>query len=304
MPVIAIGAAIFAGSSIAVAGGLAAFAASAGVFSAIAAVGAIASGIGVITGNKALTQIGAIAGLAGGVGAFATSQGWLAGGASGADAANGLTGATEAVSNTGQMIAEAAPGMVDPSANLAGAATAAADGTAGATSLAGDAASSSWGGEARGLVNSSPTAAAITEPLSQATDAAGTWGREVRTSGYTPSAGGPATSKSIFDSFKDISQFMEKNQKLTSMGMGALENIFGDEGKAKVTQANALADYYSAKTSESRLNQEQQRQQMANMNAVPDLTGLKINPAVRIFNTGAPPAYNSPRAGLINSTGR
>ncbi|MBT9174204.1 MAG: hypothetical protein DDT21_02615 [Syntrophomonadaceae bacterium] len=49
----------------------------ANAFAAISAVGTIASAVGVVTGNKRLARIGGIAALAGGVGAFAKSQGWI-----------------------------------------------------------------------------------------------------------------------------------------------------------------------------------------------------------------------------------
>lgn len=302
MPLIAVGAAIFAGSSIAAAGGLAAFAASSGVFAAIGAVGAIAAGIGAITGNKTLMKVGAIAGLVGGVGAFATSQGWLSAGSAGIDKA-GLAGdyvnqmdiASDAASATQSAIAQAAPGIVDPSANLVGAATTAAEGATavtGAPSLAGDAASAGIAAETgKGLMNSqlSPLVGTDVGSLGKVASVNASVVRDT------------ATSKSIFDSMKGVGEFMNKNKDLTSMGMKFVQGMFDDKAEKAQEAQNA---YMGARTSGELLNQEQLRQQMANMNAVPDLTGLRINPAVRIFNPGAPPVYSAPRAGLINSTGR
>jgi len=69
MPVLVVGVAIWEGAEL-VAGGLT-------VLQTIAAVGAVTAGVGVVTGNKTLTQIGAVMGIAGGVGALADSAGML-----------------------------------------------------------------------------------------------------------------------------------------------------------------------------------------------------------------------------------
>lgn len=69
MPIVAV-AGIIGGASALAAGGL-------GVLGTIAAIGSIVSGIGTLTGNKTLMKIGAVASLAGGIGAFAQSQGWM-----------------------------------------------------------------------------------------------------------------------------------------------------------------------------------------------------------------------------------
>ena len=76
MPVVAVGAAIWGGLSLATAAGTAA-----GIimsFETIAAIGAVAAGVGVVTGNENLTKIGAVMGLVGGIGALANNAGMFA----------------------------------------------------------------------------------------------------------------------------------------------------------------------------------------------------------------------------------
>lgn len=304
MPVLAVGAAIYAGTTIATVG-----IAAMSTMAVISAVGAIAAGVGVVTGNKALTQIGAVAGLVGGIGSFAQGQGWLSGDlAGGADAASvaadAATGGAEAVSNTGQMIAEAAPGVVDPSAGLVGSMDPSAANYTNAMDMASDAAGAAGGG---GSAIADVAASAgggggglINAPLSPlAAQDVGSFGS------VTPvTAGSTATSGSIFDTIKGVGDFLGKNKELASMGLNFVGGMFDDKKKAEAAQANAAVGLYEAKTGSELLQQDILRQQVANANSVPDLTGLKVNPAVKVFNTGAPPTYLAPRAGLINSTGR
>lgn len=314
MPVVAVGAAIFAGSGIAAAGGIAAFAAASGTFATIAAVGAIAAGIGVVTGNKALTKIGAVAGLVGGIGAFAQGQGWLAGDlAKGADA-GGLAGAEAAGSDYGagsaaeasainSALAAPAPGVVDPSAGLVGSVDPSAANYTNAMDMASDAAAGSSAagvaGEAGGLMNSAgPTGSGLNSVN----------GSDLMSDLYKgPGAGGfgaTSTSNSIFGTLGKVGDFMEKNKKLTSMGLDFVGGMFDDKKAAEGDYIQSGTDFNIARTANANAQTEIMRQQMANANAVPDLTGLKVNPAVKVFNTGAPPVYMAPRAGLINSTGR
>lgn len=297
MPVVAVGAALYAGATIATVG-----VAAMSTMAVISAVGAIASGIGVVTGNKALTQIGAVAGIVGGVGAFAQGQGWLSGDlAGGADAAGvaaeAATGGAEAVSNTGQMIAEAAPGVADPSAGLVGSTDPSAAGYTNAMDMASDAAgagSSATGvaGEAAGGLMNTPLSPLVAQDV-------GSLGKVA-----SVTAGAPATSGGIFDTIKSVGDFLGKNKELASLGLNFVGGMFDDKKKAEAAAANASVGLYEAKTGSELLQQDILRQQTANANSVPDMTGLKVNPAVKVFNTEAPPVYRAPRPGLINSTGR
>lgn len=295
MPVVAVGAALYAGATIATVG-----IAAMSTMAVISAVGAIASGIGVVTGNKSLAKIGAVASLVGGVGAFAQGQGWLSGDlAGGADAAgvaaDAAAGGAEAVSNTSQMIAETAPGVVDPTAGLAGADPSAL-GYTNSMDVASDAATAAstagnTAGAAGGLMNTPLNPLPVQDVGSLGGVASVT-------------AGAPATSSSIFDTIGKVGDFMGKNKDLASMGLNFVGGMFDDKKKAETDMLNVNADFGRARTAGELLDQEQKRQQMANANAVPDMTGLKVNPAVKVFNTGAPPVYQAPRPGLINSTGR
>jgi hypothetical protein len=285
--------AIFAGVQIATVG-----IAAMSTMAVVSAVGAIAAGIGAVTGNKALMQIGGIASLAGGIGQFAQGQGWLSGDlAAGADAASvaseAAAGGAEAVSNTSQMIAEAAPGVVDPSAanytnqmDLASdAATAGAGGSA-AEAMAG--VSANAGG---GLINSEALSPLVNQDV-------GSFGGVA-----SVTAGPTSTSSSIFGTLKDVGSFMKDNKELVSLGMNFLGGMFDDKKKAETGQINAATGLYQARTDSERLQQEQLRQQAANANAVPDITGLRVRQG-QVYNTGPAPVYQAPKAGLINSTGR
>lgn len=110
MPIVAVGAALFAGAEIASVG-LAAMS----TFEAIAAVGAVTAGVGVVTGNENLTKIGGIAALAGGVGMFASNQGWLGA----ADSASGsVATSTAEMSGSNPSAVTANPGANIPTGLL------------------------------------------------------------------------------------------------------------------------------------------------------------------------------------------
>lgn len=304
MPVVAIIPAIFAGAQIATVG-IAAMSA----LQVVAAVGAIAAGVGAVTGNKSLMKIGAVAGLVGGVGAFAQGQGWLSG-AAGADS-GALAGAEAAGSDYGAgsaaeagaidtALAAQAPGVVDPSAGLVGGAEQSAAGSSSAMNMASEAAGGGAGEAAGGLMNSAgPTGSGLNSVN----------GSDLMSDLYKgPGAGGfgagPSTSSSIFDTIGKVGDFMGKNKDLTSMGLKFVGGLFDEKADAELERERSVTGLYEAKTGSELLQQDILRKQTANANAVPDLTGLKINPAVKVFNTQPPPVYNAPRAGLINSTGR
>lgn len=313
MPAVALIPAVFAGVQIATVG-----IAAMSTMAVIGAVGAIAAGVGVVTGNKALTQIGAVAGLVGGVGAFAQGQGWLAGGASGGEgiAAEGLAGdyvnqmdmASDAASATSEAISAAAPGVANPTAGLVTDPSAAgytnqmdlasdAAGMSGSGSSAVESAASAAGGSGGGgLVNSGVNGS---DRMSDQFAGKGAGG-----------FGATSTSSGIFDTLKGVGSFLKDNKEIAALGLNFLGGMTDgkkaaeeDLLKAKLGEVDATVGLYKARTSGEMLNQEQQRQQMANANSVPDMTGLKLKPG-SVYNTAPPPVYRAPRPGLINSTGR
>ena len=307
MPIVAVAGAVFAGSGIAAAGGLAAFAASSGMMAAISAVGAIAAGVGAVTGNKALMKVGGIAALAGGIGAFAQGKGWIGGGPeSGSSLANAGANATPEISKTSQMINQATPdvttGLItDASAGIPGdVANAAEFGGGQGLSMGVDAGSApsaiaQSGAPAAidatatpGLISKSPSDLAGKYAGSSTSPSAPNYTNQMDIASTLKNT---STSGSIFDTIKGVGKFMDDNKTMASMGLKFVEGAFGDKSVEK-----AKADYYAS-------DAEQRRQQMANANAVPDMSGMRINPNVNIFNPHAP-TYMAPRVGLINSTGR
>ncbi len=279
MPAIAVAGAIYAGTTIATVG-IAAMTA----MQVVSAVGAIASGVGAVTGNKKLTMIGGLASLAGGIGSFAQGKGWMAGDVA-SDAAD--------ISNTSKMIAAPTPGIVDPSAAVVdpSAAVTADTGAALAGETAGDFArmdrvASTVAGDASG-------GAQLTS-LSAPPEPAGLVNAGGVSGGLASAAaaGAPAASpvSSIFDAIGGVGKFMKDNKELTSLGMNFVGGMFDDKKTAET-------DLYNLRAAEM-------RQQTANASAVPDLTGLKVNPNAQVFNTPPSPIYQAPRVGLINATGR
>lgn len=305
MPVVAVGAALYAGATIATVG-----VAAMSTMAVISAVGAIAAGVGVVTGNKSLMKIGAVAGLVGGVGAFAQGQGWLSG-AAGADS-GALAGAEAAGSDYGAgsaaeagaidaALAAQAPGVVDPSAGLVSSVDPSAAGYTNAMDMASDAAGAgsnaasvagAAGETAGGLMNSQLS------PLTAQN--AGSLGGVASVSAGAPTA----TSSSIFDTIGKVGDFMNKNKDLTSMGLKFVGGLFDEKAEAEGDYLKSGIELNMARTAGVNTQTDIMKQQAANGNAVPDMTGLKINPAVKVFNTQPPPVYRAVRPGLINSTGR
>lgn len=270
MPVIAVGAAIFSGASIAAAGGLAAFAASSGVFAAIAAVGSIVSAVGVVTGNETLTKIGAVAGLVGGVGALAKGAGMFGA----ADAAK--TGAA----NAGSASAGATTGLNNPSAYVGGAAAeSATTATAGLQAAAAPTAPLADAGQGlMGQAAAAEPAAALNMTRaadSQAAYAAGAANVTEATKGAT-----------LFDTLVKGGEWMNKNKELAAMGSNLVGGMFDDQKQATADLLNVRAD--------------NEKQQMANANAVPSLSGMRLKPNTNVFNN-TPQTYRPVRVGLINS---
>jgi hypothetical protein len=268
MPIIAVGAAIYAGATIATVG-----VAAMSTMAVISAVGAIASGIGVVTGNKELTKIGGIVSLVGGVGAFAQGQGWI-GADLAKDGAQGVAGSAAGAEGASTVAQAATPGVIDPSAAVAqnvaqagaggtGAATAAADigSTVGGTGLAGQAAS------------------------------AGAFESALQTAG----AAAPAVSGGALSMLGSVGEWMEKNKAVTSM----LSNFIGG---ALDEKSDAETDLLKARAKNEQLQGSLVAQQAANGSAIPDLTGLKVDPNKNVFSKTTAPTYYNPKAvGLINA---
>lgn len=269
MPVAAVAGAVFAGAEL-VAGGLT-------IFQTIAAVGAITAGVGAVTGDQDLMKIGAIGGLAGGVGMFAQNQGWL----------NTAQAAAEAGSNTATMIGQQAPGMesvaptvdngmgaVEATKTVTGDTLVAADGgniAQGITAPTGVTQSPTMNTQPGGLLNASPS-----NPLDQRL-AAG-------------KVGEAANESSIFKSMKKFADMLKNkdgtyDKNLLAIGANFIGGAFDDKKKAET-------DYYRSRTA----SEDAQR---TNANSVPSLAGLRVSDK-NIFPTSAS-TYTPTRVGLINA---
>lgn len=292
MPAVAVLAGVAGATSLATAG-----VAGLGLFGTIGAIGGIVSAVGAVTGSKDLMKIGGIAALAGGVGAFATNQGWLAS-ASATETAAGATqgGAIEAMKN-----AASGAEAVSPTAGLAEAnlAQQEASGLFNADKLSPLGMES--GTATAGLVDSTTDLMAQKNPLldtsssasiTNPTDARLSLGTQTTLppgSTFTLGANtlSPAGSgNSILDTLKGFGDWAEKNKTLASIGANFIGGAF-DKRKA------AEVDLLKAQTAAL-------QQQAANANDVPKL-GLKLTPKASIFRT-QPVAYNAPMAtGLFNA---
>lgn len=270
MPVAAVAGAVFAGAEL-VAGGLT-------IFQTIAAVGAITAGVGAVTGDQDLMKIGAIGGLAGGVGMFAQNQGWL----------NTAQAAAEAGSNTATMIGQEAAGVndfaptvdngmgaVETTANtVTGDSLMAADGgniAQGITEATGVTQSPTMNTQPGGLINASPS-----NSLDQRL-AAG-------------KVGEAANESSIFKSMKKFADLLKNkdgtyDKNLLAIGANFIGGAFDDKKKAET-------DYYRSRTA----SEDAQR---TNANSVPSLAGLKVSDK-NIFTPNAS-TYTPVRVGLINA---
>jgi hypothetical protein len=257
----------------------------------ISAVGAVAAGVGTVTGNKDLVKIGAIAGLAGGIGAYAQGQGWMdattaidEAGLAG-DYVNQMDQASDIAAQASTPIPTAPsyqPPTTDESQVMNGTWDQAQ--TPPVTQVA----------PPSGLVNSNTNninGLDLTPTQSAAVQA-----------GYIARKP-PVTSRGIFDVLKDVGTTLSENKELASLGLNFVGGMFDKKKEAEANAANASVDWYKARASGELLNQDQQRQQMANANAIPDLTSLKIKQG-SLYGSTTPPVYTAPRIGLMNSTGR
>jgi hypothetical protein len=266
MPLVAVVAAVGAASTIATVG-IAAMSA----LQVIAAVGAITAGIGVVTGNEKLTKIGSIMGLAGGIGAFAQSQGWL-----GAEA--GMS-ATEAATSAGTQGAQAAQVTEAAGANVAELAQGGADvgkaleSAAPATGVE-QVVETAQGGlmappaetalqPATTAPGAMPSAPAATGSINTAAELQN-WDRS-----NLPIGNSTAASTSWLDNFKGVGKFMDDNKMLTSIGSSAIGGMFDEEKEAKANAYGAQADML--------------RQQMDNMTRMPTARLMQpTNPSLAI----------------------
>lgn len=262
MPLVAVVAAIGAAGTIATVG-LAAMTA----FEVVAAVGAITAGIGAVTGNEKLMKLGGIMGLAGGVGAFAESQGWIGGEAamSGTEAAASPATQSAQASNVvdaaGGNIAEVAQGGADVAKTIESAATTPGveqiteaaqggglmapkvDGGLQAPSAASAAPTTSVPGE---FVNES-------QKLMQQQNLAQAGVNQLNTNLPTVDVNGKPAG--FLDAFKNVGKWMEENKQLTSIGAAFVGGMFDEEKEAKANAYNAQSDLI--------------RQQMDNMSRMP-----------------------------------
>lgn len=272
MPVAAVAGAVFAGAELAT-GVL-------GVFQTIAAVGAITAGVGAVTGDQDLMKIGAIGGLAGGVGMFAQNQGWL----------NTAQAAAEAGSNTATMISQEAAGVndfaptvdngmgaVDTTANTVTGDNLMADLgeggniAQGITDTTGVTQSPTMNTQPGGLLNASPS-----NPL------------DMRLA--SKAVGEAAKNTSVFDSLQKFADLLKNkdgtyDKNLLAIGANFIGGAFDDKKKAET-------DYYRSRTA----SEDAQR---TNANSVPSLAGLKVSDK-NIFPTNAS-TYTPTRVGLINA---
>lgn len=279
MPLVAVAAAAYAAGTIATVG-IAAMSA----LEIISAVGAIASGIGVVTGNEKLAKIGGIIGLAGGVGAFAQNQGWLAGASDMAktgtevatSAATQGTQASNVVDAAGGNIAEIAQGGADVGKAVdAASATANVDKVAEAAQNGGLMAPKVDGA----LQAPSATPDQIPGPLNEAS-------KLVQQQGIAQAGGDllntnlptQSTSGGFLDAFSGIGKWMEDNKTMATIGSQAIGGMF-DKDKA------AKSDYYNAET-------DMLRQQMNNMSRMP---------IASIMQPTMPTSQVTPKTGLMNT---
>ncbi len=202
-----------------------------------------------------------------------------------------MAGDAADISNTSKMIAAPTPGVVDPSAAVTADTGAAVAGETAGDFARMDRAASTVAGEASGGAQLT-SLAAPPEPAGLI-NAGGMPGAL----GSAGAAGAPAAASSIFDAIGGVGKFMKDNKELTSLGMNFVGGMFDNKKQAEAEAARGASELYSARAAEM-------RQQMANASAVPDLTGLKVNPNAQVFNATPPPIYQAPRVGLINATGR
>ncbi len=301
-------------------------------FEVIAAVGTALSVVGMVTGNGDLTKIGGVMGLVGGFGTMAQSgmfgggmQEWAQGvnQSFGTSTASNISSAASAVDPGATMVdgmsasqvvdmqgGAAQAGLIEGGVdlNLAQAVTPGVDGVVTGpvsepTMIAAD-------GTAAGAQNiaSTPVPSVASNPALNVGDAAtmvdGATAEQVAGMAKAGAAqtavkaagGGIDTGTSLFDR---ISQFANKNKALTEMALKGVASAYqSPQAKAaldaQAASANAASGLYGAKTAEI-------QGQMANANAIPTVTGMRVDPNAQIYNAKAPVAAGVRPAGLIQT---
>ena len=255
MPIVAIGAAAFAASTIAAgvatAGSFAAWAA-AESFAAISAVGAITSAVGVVTGNEKLAKIGGIAALVGGVGSIGQSSGWWGDGATPtplseqwASTEAGAANAVDTPLSLDQQWSQPQQGLVNNTidSSVTQATTPSADINTPTT----QANLNAPAGGPTSLINapaSAPTAPTIPSGMNAET--------------YTNFAANGSVTKpfSFMEKIDSIGGWMDKNKMLSMGAMNAIGSMFDESKKFQLEQAKRMA---------------------TNQNSIPSLAGYGIN---------------------------
>lgn len=294
-------------------------------FEVIAAVGTALTVVGMVTGNGDLAKIGGVMGLVGGFGTMAQGgmfgadmQKWAGSvnqsfGTSTAQNISSAAVPTDAFAN-GEVVTQSiaggapTPGLIDAgSLNLeqtAGPAVtdAFANGEVVTESIAGGASEPTMIAADGTAAGAQPAAtpnpaldtatAAVEEPSLMSRVAS-----PEKTAAAVKAAGtGIDTGTSLFDR---ISQFANKNKALTEMALKGVASAYqSPQAKAaldaQTASANAASGLYGAKTAEI-------QGQMANANAIPTVTGMRVDPNAQIYNAKAPVAAGVRPAGLIQT---
>lgn len=274
MPVVAVGAAVFAGVEIATVG-LAAMS----TFGAIAAIGAVTAGIGVVTGNKELTSIGAVMGVVGGIGSLASSKGLLGEGSAFEAASAADDAAAVAAPAAGDVAAKTLEGVINTGApDVAATVEKAVAAPAASAEVVGDS----------GLLDGAVAAG---------------------DGGYAPGMNALAkemANPSVLDTFKvvgkDVMQFAKDNQMLTygmtQVGGNFIGGLFDTtkESQKKAFESRAVLE----QTQAGMLNQ-----QAANLAApIPVASTPAGAQRPNVYGATTAPTYHRPNVGLINVTGK
>lgn len=290
-------------------------------FEVIAAVGTALSVVGMVTGNGDLAKIGGVMGLVGGFGTMAQGgmfgadmQKWAGSvnqsfGTSTAQNISSAAVPTDAFAN-GEVVTQSiaggapTPGLIDAgSLNLEQAAGPAvtdafANGEVVTESIAGGASEPTMiaaDGTAAGATPNpalDTATAAVEEPSLMSRVAS----PEKTAAAVKASSAGIDTGASLFDR---ISQFANKNKALTEMALKGVASAYqSPQAKAaldaQAASANAASGLYGVKTAEI-------QGQMANANAIPTVTGMRVDPNAQIYNAKAPVAAGVRPAGLIQT---
>lgn len=236
IPLIAAGAEIAAGAS--------AIAAGSAVVGGLMVAGGVLTGLGALTGNKKLSQLGAIAGLAGGIGGLATGA-WAT---PAQEVANSSSLATDSLAQTATPVAQDAAAAAGAEAQP----FMSPDALAEATTQAGGATANAGGGIIESAATKSPLqdlvpGASGYDPSAGVNPAGITKGVGASAAGNTPIERLGHTLSDGWDSVKEgASKFggwVEKNPTLAKMGSGLVGGAMTNYEKQREMQAQE--DYYN-----------------------------------------------------------